>query len=316
MRPLPEASSPLRRFFLAPLALGYAAATRLHGAWLAGKGLKSRGGPRARPALPLIVVGSLRAGGAGKTAAVMELARRLGGRGLRVGIVAYRIGKGIGAGREKILEVGPETDWRRASDEAVMLARDGAARVFVTRDRAAAWRLLDATGAFDVLLSDDGLMDPRLEGACRVVLAAAGEAPTWRDLLPAGPFRLTASALRRADLVLRGPPDFRRALIPPPGFDFTKKYWALAGLGNPAAFRRSLEGAGIDVAGLTAGPDHGVPDLARARRDAARAGAQGFVYTAKDGVKLAGLGTEIGESVTFSAAFLSALDAFLAPPSS
>jgi tetraacyldisaccharide 4'-kinase len=274
------------------------------------------------PGLPLIVIGSLRAGGAGKTAVTLELARRLQARGRRVGILVYRIRGGAGE-----IEAGPRSDWRDSSDEAVLLARASGARVFATRDRAATWRRLggsDRTEGFDVLLSDDGLMDTRLAGApgvsgvFKLILAQPGERPGLTDLLPAGPYHLTAAALGHADHTL---PLFREIVLPG-NFDFEKHYWILCGIGNPAAFRRDLENAGVRVAGMTAGVNHGAPALERARRKARRAGSSGFLFTAKDGIKLAGRlregdkGIEIGETVALPAAFLSAVDAFLALPSS
>jgi tetraacyldisaccharide-1-P 4'-kinase len=262
------------------------------------------------PALPLIVIGSLRAGGSGKTPVTRELARHLAANGKRVGILAYRI---HGSGDA---EVFPGSNWRESSDEAVLLARESGARVFVTRDRAALWRRLDRAGEFDVLIADDGLTDTRLTGF-RVVLVRPGENPGWPELLPAGPYRSTVSLLKKVDHVL----PFSRETVLPGNFDLSKSWWLLCGLGNPADLRKSLEARGVKVAGLSAGPDHGLPDLEKARRKARRAGASGFLYTEKDGIKLEGLperetGTQIGERLTLSPAFLSALDAFLKPASS
>jgi tetraacyldisaccharide-1-P 4'-kinase len=302
---LPDTPSLPRKILLAPLALAYAAGASLHRRlWLR---------PRFPvPALPLIVLGSLRAGGGGKTAVTLELARRLAARGKRVGILAYRI-----RGTED-LEVAPTSDWRESSDEAVLLARRSGARVFATRDRVALWKRLDGTDEFDVLLSDDGLMDARLAGAFRVALIRPGERPGLLDLLPAGPYRLTAAALKSMDHVL----PFSRALVFPDDFDFAKSYRVLCGMGNPAAFRQDLELAGVKVAGLLAGPDHGLPEGDAERWRRSPDGAPGFLFSAKDGVKLAGLlgmgapAVEIGERVALPASFLSALDVFLAVPSS
>lgn len=302
---LPETPSLPRKILLAPLALAYAAGSSLH------RRIFLR--PRLPvPALPLIVLGSLRAGGAGKTAVALELARRLAARGKRVGILAYRI-----RGKED-LEVAPTSDWRESSDEAVLLARRSGARVFATRDRAALWKRLDRTGEFDILIADDGLMDARLAGAFRVALIRPGERPGLPDLLPAGPYRLTAAALKKTDCVL----SFSREIVLPDDFDFSRTYWVLCGMANPAAFLRDLGRAGLKIAGWTAGPNHGLPEIGGRRRGMRPPPGSGFLFTAKDGVKLAGLlrpgatGVEIGERVALPASFLSALDVFLAVPSS
>ena len=307
---LPPYPSNLRTLVLGPLALAYAAGSALHRRfWLRPK--------LPLPTLPLIVIGSLRAGGAGKTAVILELAQHLKAQGKRVGILAYRI-----QGSEEV-EIGPDASWQDSSDEAVLLARTSGVRVFATRDRAATWRRLHKSGSFDILLSDDGFMDTRLGdtgcgGAFRICLVRYSEHPGWLDLLPAGPYRLTSAALTGMDFVL----DFSRGIVLPDNFDFSQSYWILSGMGNPAAFQADLQQAGVQVAGLSSGPNHQLPDLQKARREATRAGSAGFLYTAKDGVKLAGVlgaeenGIQIGERVTFSTGFLSAVDAFLAPPSS
>lgn len=279
----PDHPSRLRRAVLGPLAWAYGAAAALHRAAFLRPRFPDRAGWP-----PLLVIGSLRAGGAGKTAVTLELARLLRGEGLRVGILAYRVGRSREGDRAPLAEVFPDGDWRESSDEAVLLARESGARVFVTRDRERAWRGLALAGGFDILLSDDGIMDARLAGAFRAILAGTDENPSRTSLLPAGPYRLPASALARADLVLRAGRDFAREILPPPEPEPGRAYWVLCGLGNPEAFVRALEAAGIRVAGVSAGPDHGLPDLARAREDAARAGVDRFLCSAKDWIKLEG----------------------------
>ena len=59
------------------------------------------------------LVGSLRAGGAGKTPVTEALARHYAGRGLRVGVLAYRLGPGRkDAPDADLQEVFPDSDWR------------------------------------------------------------------------------------------------------------------------------------------------------------------------------------------------------------
>jgi len=199
--------------WLLPLNPLYRFGFRAHQAWL-GRECARLGPP---PDRPLIVIGSLRAGGAGKTSLALALARELVRRGLKPALLAYRIGPGEAGGSAGaegetrgggLLEVGPDADWRASSEEAVLLRRESGARVFATRDRARAWRRLargEAGEAFDVFIADDGFQDPRLFGAFRLLSARPGEMPRRRDLLPAGPFREEASAARRADMVVTGP---------------------------------------------------------------------------------------------------------------
>jgi len=239
-------------------------------------------------------------------------------------------------------EVFPDSDWRETSDEAVLLARSLRAervRVFVTRDRARAYAALARTGAFDVLVSDDGLMDARLRDrprrgtsaarpstarrVLRVVLSHRGEHPGLWDLLPAGPWRLTAAALPDTDVVLREGEDYTRTLLPPPRWPSPPPpFWVLTGLGNPRRFVRALDEAGIPVRGLTRGADHDLPDLERARREARRAGTEHFLCTAKDWIKLEAhphrprFLHRMDETVCLHPPFLARVASFLGPPTS
>ena len=239
----------------------------------------------------MIVVGSLRAGGAGKTAVVLELGKHLSARSLKVGILAYWVRKQSG---ETWMEVSPESKWNLGSDEAILLARESHCRVFVTRNRELTWDYLSRSREFDLLISDDGLMDPRLDRAFRIALRKPDESPGIFDLIPAGPYRLTVKTLDAMDCVVEGPAWdermhglwFRRKLIFPQGFDPSQRWWALCGLGNPENFREDLIASGVNLIGISKGPDHGIPDLKRAIVQATRAKATGFLCTAKDGIKL------------------------------
>ncbi len=313
----PPYSSRLRRTLLAPAAALYGAGSYLHRTlWLRPR-LRNHG-----HLAPLVVIGSLRAGGAGKTPVARELARHLGAQGLRVGVLAYAIRFRETAAQITFTEIFPDSDWRDSSDEAVLLARGlPQARVFVTRDREATWEALSRTGGFDVLVSDDGLMDPRLHGSFRTMLVRPGERPVWRDLLPAGPYRLTAAALGAMDQVLCEGTGFVRAPRAPTGWTAEKTGWIVGGLGNPDHFLKAVKSAGMHIAGSTFGPDHGLPDLAdlaKARRAGARAGVTEFWCSEKDAIKLENHPEKpenllvVGEDVTLSPEFLTAVRAFLA----
>jgi tetraacyldisaccharide 4'-kinase len=319
----PDRPSTSRRLLLAPASALYCAGSMLHRLILS----RRRTGDHAHLP-PLFVIGSLRAGGAGKTPVARELARHLSAKGLRVGVLAYALNVRVSGACK---EVFPDTDWRTASDEAVLRARGlesdfppARARVFVTRDRERAWQSLARTGAFDVLVSDDGLSDPRLRGAFRVcigVALTAGEdrqgRPRWTDLLPAGPYRLTAAVLDGMDAVLQEGAGFTRETIPPENWNPQRPGWLLCGMGNPEAFLQSLKNAGIRVVGSSAGPDHGLPGVPCAVKRARQEGVDAFLCSEKDAVKLESHPQgppklfRVGERVTLSSEFLASVDAFI-----
>jgi tetraacyldisaccharide-1-P 4'-kinase len=319
------------------------------------------------PQIPLVVVGALRSGGSGKTSVTLELARESARLGMRPAILAYRLGPGrtgsgrtgsggtgsrrTGSGREPgaedPMEVLDHDDWRASSEEAVMLRRETGLRVFVTRDRSFAWRRLhesrfQAGGAFDILISDDGFQDPRLDGALRLLLTRPGERPGLFDLLPGGPFRETWTASARADLRLEGPyphaenvtygippaggsfrspPDhppaliFRRRLILPPVFDRDRPWIVFCALGDNRPFLLDLAREGIHPVAVIPGRNHAAPPIGKLQAAALRHPEAGILCTGKDFLKLEAAGAHlplrpVGQAITLDPEIMSAVKAY------
>ncbi|MGZ5715961.1 MAG: tetraacyldisaccharide 4'-kinase, partial [Caldimonas sp.] len=104
--------------------------------------------------VPVIVVGNLVAGGAGKTPAVIALADLLRRHGRTPGIVS----RGYGREDDAIRAVAAGADPRLVGDEPLLLARRTGAPVVVGADRVGAGHaLLQAHPEVDVIVSDDGL---------------------------------------------------------------------------------------------------------------------------------------------------------------
>jgi tetraacyldisaccharide 4'-kinase len=147
-------------------------------------------GVRPRPAatplpVPVLVVGNLVVGGAGKTPSVIALVEAFQRAGRRPGVVS----RGHGRQGDAALVLGPATTAAQAGDEPLLIARRTRVPVAVGRDRsAAAHALLRAHPALDVIVSDDGLQHHRLHrDAELVVFDERGAGNGW--LLPAGPLR-------------------------------------------------------------------------------------------------------------------------------
>ncbi|HVE52496.1 MAG TPA: tetraacyldisaccharide 4'-kinase, partial [Ramlibacter sp.] len=249
-------------WLLLPVSLAYAGLVALHHALYAG-GLKKR--YRAR--VPVVVIGNVVAGGAGKTPVVLAVLEHLRARGLSVGVVS----RGYGRSEGGCHEVQPDDAPSRAGDEPLLLRRNAGVPVFVAARRAeAAAALLQAHPRTHVLVSDDGLQHHALARDIEVcVFDGRGVGNGW--LLPAGPLRepwprpvdfvLThggasgipghvmqrtlAPFARRADGTQRPLAEFKGTPV-----------HALAGIARPDTFFAMLHAAGLEPTATHALPDH------------------------------------------------------------
>ncbi len=242
-------------------------------------------------AAPVVVVGNVVAGGAGKTPVVIALVRHLQSRGLHPGVVS----RGHGRQRRDCREVLPEADPADTGDEPLLVARSTGAPVFVAPSRVDAARaLLAAHPGCRVIVGDDGLQHARLRRDIEIcVFDDRGVGNGW--LLPAGPLREPWP--RPVDLVLRtagaGVPGFevRRRLAPlarrgdgtelPLAALAGRPLIALAGIARPEAFFAMLRSHGLQPGRCLALPDHAALDNLPAGLEDGE-----LVCTEKDAVKL------------------------------
>lgn len=150
------------------------------------------------PQPPVLVVGNLIAGGAGKTPLVIALAQALRQRGLRPGIVC----RGYRAHRNDARIVPATGSAAEHGDEALLLARSVNCPVAAGANRAHAMAaLLRARPDIDVVIADDGLQHPHLPRTLEVAVFDRRGAGNGR-LLPAGPLREPIEHLAQMDAVL------------------------------------------------------------------------------------------------------------------
>ncbi|MBI5504918.1 MAG: tetraacyldisaccharide 4'-kinase [Deltaproteobacteria bacterium] len=185
------------RAALSPLSIAFGAAARLRGA------LYDRGLLRVAGAgVPVVSVGALSVGGAGKTPLVLWLVERLTDLGMRPCVLTR--GYGGTARAPLLLDAGDELFSpalvAAAGDEAVLIAARSGAAVAVAADRAAGARLARQRLDPDVFVLDDGFQHRRLARDVDIVVVSGAEADL--RLLPAGPLRELPSALARADVVV------------------------------------------------------------------------------------------------------------------
>lgn len=152
----------------------------------------------ATASAPVIVVGNLSVGGAGKTPLVIALVEHLQTSGWRPAIVS----RGYGGSEAAPTLVDNASAHSVVGDEALMLARRTGVPVAVCAKRADAAALLTADSGCNVIVSDDGLQHYALARQLEICVidATAGLGNGW--CLPAGPLREPPSRLREVDLIV------------------------------------------------------------------------------------------------------------------
>ena len=226
---------------------------------------------RIRLRVPVIVIGGISVGGAGKTPLVIALARHYREAGMRPGIVCRGYG---GSSRTWPMAVDHATNADLVGDEAQLMFELSGVPVVAGPDRVRDGLMLIDKFGCNLVISDDGFQHYRLERDADVVVidGEAGLGNGW--CLPAGPLREPPSALARADVVVinsLGPATTMPELeghrprpfsisvelgVPYNLYSGDKRTleefsgrpaYAVAGLGNPARFFAQLEGAGIVI---------------------------------------------------------------------
>jgi len=144
--------------------------------------------------VPVVVVGNVVAGGAGKTPLVMALVQHLKAQGIQVGVIS----RGFGARRVsgasaptsvEVHEVLPNSLPQDVGDEPLLIRRTTGVPVFTGINRhAAGLALLERHPETQLIISDDGLQHLALQRDLEVVVFDdRGLGNGW--LLPAGPLR-------------------------------------------------------------------------------------------------------------------------------
>lgn len=257
--------------------------------------------------VPVICIGNLVAGGAGKTPVALSLIEMLRESGRKPAALT----RGYGGSETGPLRVQPSShDTAMVGDEALLLA--ATAPTWLARDRVSGARAAVADGA-EVIVMDDGFQNPGLKKDLSLLVVDAAYGFGNRRVIPAGPLRETpASGLARADAVVlvggedgrqaddslfAGKPVLRARLLPQDNKLAGERIFAFAGIGRPEKFFRSLRDIGAEVVGSEAFADHQPydSDTLERLRSAAKAADARLVTTAKDAVRL---GPEAPRDVT------------------
>ena len=257
--------------------------------------------PQSAP-VPVLVVGNLVVGGAGKTPAVLAAVRALQEAGHHPAVLS----RGYGRQGRDAHRVKSDDTAALVGDEPLLMHRRSGVPVWVGRDRAALARLACAADpGIDVLVCDDGLQHHRL--ARSVNLIVFDERGLGNGLLlPAGPLRQRPS--RHSSVPTRVLYNAATPSTPLPGalalrsirFAWPLQAWwrqdqarsvplsalqgrellACAGLAAPEKFFAMLEAAGLRIRRLPL-PDHHAYEVPPWPASTAE-----VVTTEKDAVKL------------------------------
>jgi tetraacyldisaccharide 4'-kinase len=261
--------------------------------------------------LSVLSVGNLVAGGAGKTPVVAFLAQRLAQSGAVVAVLSRGHGR---RGHGLVRLVGPPwPSFEEVGDEPLLLARRlPAVQVWVGANRLALARLARRAGA-TVALLDDGFQHRWLRRDTDVVVLDEAAGLGNGHLLPWGPLREPASALRRATLLWVRVASQPRPLPPwPEGYPVVRARHAavdilrpggaveplsalagarmvgFCGIARPSAFGQTLRALGAEMVTVHGFPDHHAfapAQLAGLRAEAAALKAE-LVTTEKDAMRL------------------------------
>jgi tetraacyldisaccharide 4'-kinase len=226
--------------------------------------------PGARVGVPVICVGNLTVGGAGKTPAAMTIARLL----VEAGERPYFLTRGYGGRLAGPVVVEAAHTAIQVGDEPLLLAR--IAPTVVAANRAAGAQWAREKGA-SVIVMDDGFQNPSLAKDFSILVIDGARGIGNGHVLPAGPLRGPLEPqLDRAHAILivgdepgaaalataartRRLPLLHAALDPDRATADAlagAKVLAFAGIGDPEKFFATVTAAGIDAVARRGFPDH------------------------------------------------------------
>jgi tetraacyldisaccharide 4'-kinase len=225
--------------------------------------------PKGRADVPVLCIGNLVLGGAGKTPTVLALIDELEKLGYKPGVLL----RGYGGSEKGPLRVTDSHMAEQVGDEALLYRR--VVPTVISADRVAGAGLLATTG-IDVILMDDGFQNPSLHRDLSLVVVDTQTG--WGNGLccPAGPLRASVdSQLIHASAIIalgsgphlieaenaaskHGIALYRGSIVPQPvSPDLAgRRFVAYSGIGRPEKFFNSLEAANLDIVETLSFADH------------------------------------------------------------
>jgi len=248
--------------------------------------------------VPVICIGNIVAGGAGKTPVAIAVGQFL----LQSGWKVHFLSRGYGGHFTEPTRVVPDVHTsEQVGDEPLLLA--AIAPTWVSKNRVSGANEAIKSGA-EIIIMDDGLQNPSLHKDISLIVIDGDYGIGNGRLMPAGPLRESLEkAMQRSDAaVIIGAannslpkgnftiPVFGAKIVPHElqAELVGEKVVAFAGIGRPEKFFKSLRDAGADVIDVVEFPDHYAyeqDDVMKLVEKAALLGAA-LVTTRKDYVRL------------------------------
>lgn len=220
-------------------------------------------------AWPVVSVGNLSVGGAGKTPLVIRLAQLLAAEDVPVDVLS----RGYGRNSLGVERVDPEGDAARFGDEPLLIARAAKVPVYVGASRYETGLLAEGesereSGNVGIHLLDDGFQHRRLARALDIVVVHASDFE--EGLLPAGRLREPLASLKRASAVVLRSEDRRleaelrrRGISAPVWIQHRKlvvecvtRAVAFCGIARPEEFFSALRSHNVELAATVTLRDH------------------------------------------------------------
>ncbi len=217
-----------------------------------------------KPEVPVIVVGNIVVGGTGKTPLVIWLTKLLEKNGYKPGIVS----RGYGGSSTKPIIIDDETSVSVSGDEPLIIYKNTLRPVCISTNRIAAIKKLLADSDTDVVISDDGLQHYKMDRDIEIVVFDGNRGIGNGLYLPAGPLREPLKRIDEADFIVSSskltrlktkhknylmnyqPIEWARIKdnkrFNANSWPLSKNVHAVAGIGNPAKFYKTLISLGLN----------------------------------------------------------------------
>ncbi len=251
--------------------------------------------PSYKAPVPVIVVGNITAGGNGKTPVVIWLVEQLLQLGFKPGVVSRGYG---GKAPAYPLILNKDTPGAQSGDEPKLIYKRTGVPVAVDPHRSNAVKALLGESDVDIIITDDGLQHYALQRDIELIVVDGQRRFGNQQYIPAGPLREGLERLKEVDFVISNGGEAQ-----PGELSFTlQASWAVnlvtgeekrvkdldrlvavAGIGHPPRFFKTLAGLGADIVKTQGFADH--QDFKPDELKALEAFGNNIIMTEKDAVK-------------------------------